>query len=545
FFDIASPSRPFINILRNAAVSVTSGTPSWESDGYFDATNATVRLLHNDREMKIKTGVYVLKWQGTANVVIHPIKAYDYVENNPAGKIIRLNVTGRDSLGAYIAVSGGTLTDIYMCPEEWETGLLAGTQLSPDYIADMSGFSTIRFMDWMDTNASPVMEYSDYKVNSFMTVGGHPNSTTRGVPLEIIAECCNTTQSNCWITIPHKLVDTGIISLVTKLKQLLDSNLLIYVELTNEAWNFGAGFSDQTNWLRFGGVAANLVSMDPTTNVVTHASHGMTTGDDIVVFNTPTHRNTGLSAGRECNSIVIDVDTFTVASNYDDAIAEIQLPIVSKDILLYKKTTGAEDNLHKFYAERAVEVWDLCEAVLGNQLVKVGASHSNNPSTTAGRCAVIRYKRDAHFHAIAPYYNFFLDENWLESSYESLLETIKTDWYQQYFLDNIDVHLAATGRHNLICYEGGNHNSIPPNQVTTAKTEKLVGFFRSDYERQARNWYVKMLANHGIVEYANYSSHAAPTATGQYGAMEHIRHTNSPAYMGFSEFLDEGVPKSG
>jgi hypothetical protein len=98
-----------------------------------------------------------------------------------------------------------------------------------DFVAD---FQVIRFMDWLDTNFSPVESWDQRGKVSYYTQTLHS-----GVAWEYIIELCNLLHKDAWINIPHMADDDYIEQLALFLEAELDPSLQIYLEYSNEVWN--------------------------------------------------------------------------------------------------------------------------------------------------------------------------------------------------------------------------------------------------------------------------------------------------------------------
>lgn len=102
----------------------------------------------------------------------------------------------------------------------------------PELLSFIEDFQVIRFMDWMSTNGSEVVEWSDRNLPSSIT-----QTTANGVSYEYLIEISNLTQKDLWVNIPHKASDDFIIQFATMLRDQVDSGLKIYLEYSNEVWN--------------------------------------------------------------------------------------------------------------------------------------------------------------------------------------------------------------------------------------------------------------------------------------------------------------------
>lgn len=103
------------------------------------------------------------------------------------------------------------------------------------FVSDIEHFGVIRFMDWMRTNKSPVVNYNDAFYSSIKWGGG----ATMGE----MANLCNQLGTDFWITVPERASDSYCRSVCGILKSRLNVNRKIWVEYSNEPWNTAQGFS--------------------------------------------------------------------------------------------------------------------------------------------------------------------------------------------------------------------------------------------------------------------------------------------------------------
>ena len=103
----------------------------------------------------------------------------------------------------------------------------------------ISKFSTIRFLDWSVANSSPEINWADR-----IKPGYHKFSFTWGYPVawESMIDLCNETNCDAWINIPFKATDDYVTQLAQLWKDRLNPDLNVYVEFSNELWNFAGGF---------------------------------------------------------------------------------------------------------------------------------------------------------------------------------------------------------------------------------------------------------------------------------------------------------------
>ena len=100
------------------------------------------------------------------------------------------------------------------------------------YLAQLSQFSTLRFMDWTQTNNNTVVNWSDRT-----TLNSASQASTKGVAWEYVVDLANQLHKDIWINIPINASNDYVTQLASLLKNTLDPDLVVYVEYSNEVWN--------------------------------------------------------------------------------------------------------------------------------------------------------------------------------------------------------------------------------------------------------------------------------------------------------------------
>jgi hypothetical protein len=111
---------------------------------------------------------------------------------------------------------------------------------NPEFIEKTDRFDTLRYLDWMKTNDSKDKSWSDRP-----TVG--PSYDKDGVPVEVMVDLANQTDTNPWFTIPHQATDDYVTKFAQYVKNNLEPGLKVYVEYSNEVWN---GRFAQSQWVQ-------------------------------------------------------------------------------------------------------------------------------------------------------------------------------------------------------------------------------------------------------------------------------------------------------
>ncbi|HSI33097.1 MAG TPA: hypothetical protein VK986_05855 [Tepidisphaeraceae bacterium] len=93
----------------------------------------------------------------------------------------------------------------------------------------------LRFMDWNQTNWSPLKEWADRPTTDRFSFTG-----AGGVPYEHYIDLANRLHKDVWINVPAEATDDYVRQLALLFKAGLDPSLKIYLEYSNEIWDFGS-----------------------------------------------------------------------------------------------------------------------------------------------------------------------------------------------------------------------------------------------------------------------------------------------------------------
>ncbi|MFN3729671.1 MAG: hypothetical protein ACK4XJ_08175 [Fimbriimonadaceae bacterium] len=112
-------------------------------------------------------------------------------------------------------------------------GMTAKQRFTPAFLEHLKRYSILRFMDWGKTN------FSEQRVPADRPKVTDAQWTIKGVPYEVMIELANVTNKDAWICIPHLANDNYIKQVAKLCRTKLNPNLKLYVEYSNEVWNFG------------------------------------------------------------------------------------------------------------------------------------------------------------------------------------------------------------------------------------------------------------------------------------------------------------------
>ena len=102
----------------------------------------------------------------------------------------------------------------------------------PLFLQRLAKFRSLRFMDWMATNNSEVVNWRDRATPTSVRQSGG-----KGVALEHLIQLANTLKIDPWFTIPAKASDDYVRQFATLVRDRLDPSLKVHIEYSNEVWN--------------------------------------------------------------------------------------------------------------------------------------------------------------------------------------------------------------------------------------------------------------------------------------------------------------------
>lgn len=178
------------------------------------------------------SGTYTCRYDGSGRIEF----GFDgrNVEEAPGMVRFELDAGNGDILIMKILESkeGDHIRNIRIYLPGYDESLIQGP-FEREWLEKLEPFSTVRFMDWGYTNNQEVEDWADRT-----RLHDYTFTQKTGVPYEYWIHLCNLTGKDPWICIPHRASDTFIDSLAILFKEKLDPGLTLYVEYTNEYWNW-------------------------------------------------------------------------------------------------------------------------------------------------------------------------------------------------------------------------------------------------------------------------------------------------------------------
>ncbi|WP_157970861.1 hypothetical protein [Pseudogemmobacter bohemicus] len=263
-----SPEQPFLDVMKSARDWIGHRPGQWGGEDHDALAAAGVldgqgwpRLIPPDLESigtvmltdmpegaQDLAGRYLVTWSGTGEVGLGGLArnprregrriTFDY---SPGPGLVDLRITASDP--------ADPVRNIRVSRADREALLAAGEIFNPDFLARLQGIGLLRFMDWLQTNNSPLVTPEDRPKPDDYTW------TRRGVPIEVVVQLANRLEADPWITLPHMGSDALFGEMAQVVARDLAPGRVAWVEYSNEVWNwqFGqAAWADQQAKARWG-----------------------------------------------------------------------------------------------------------------------------------------------------------------------------------------------------------------------------------------------------------------------------------------------------
>ncbi len=108
------------------------------------------------------------------------------------------------------------------------------TQLyTTPFLTLLKPYAALRTMGFENTNGSPVIDWSARTLTQSAT-----QQSPAGVAWEYVFALANQLKKDVWINIPDQATDAYVASLAALTAKLVDPSLHVYVEYSNEVWNY-------------------------------------------------------------------------------------------------------------------------------------------------------------------------------------------------------------------------------------------------------------------------------------------------------------------
>ncbi len=193
-------------------------------------------LLLREIPNRYPSGQYIVLYDGEGTIEYKFDAQKDQAASTPGRDVI--NVDARKGEGIFITITrtdpnktGNYIRNIRVVKSDYEKTFKTEI-FNPDFIEKIKRFKVLRFMDWMSTNNSEQKDWSDRPLPQTVSYA------LKGVPIEIMVALSNKVKAAPWFNMPHLATDEYIMNFAQTVKESLDKNIEVYVEFSNEVWNW-------------------------------------------------------------------------------------------------------------------------------------------------------------------------------------------------------------------------------------------------------------------------------------------------------------------
>jgi hypothetical protein len=179
----------------------------------------------------LPAGEYILLYEGTGTIGLWGDATV--VSETPGRIVVNVTPGEADIMAMEISesIEGDHIRNIrFLLPDTEAT--YEANPWSEEWMEKLSPFNSLRFMDWGYTNGSRMINWEQRPQVTDYTY------TIDGVPYEWWIELCNLKKADAWVCIPHEADDDYIRQMAQLFREDLDPDLKIYVEYSNEIWNW-------------------------------------------------------------------------------------------------------------------------------------------------------------------------------------------------------------------------------------------------------------------------------------------------------------------
>lgn len=145
---------------------------------------------------------------------------------------MRLAITGSEEEGAWIELMKTDPTDPVRDIDCRETNRPATERFHPDFVAFVSRFAILRFLDWQKVNDNADVSWAHRPRPDSSSQAGQA-----GVSVEDMVDLANRVAADPWFLMPYRADDAYIEGFARLVHDRIDPARTVYVELGNEIWN--------------------------------------------------------------------------------------------------------------------------------------------------------------------------------------------------------------------------------------------------------------------------------------------------------------------
>jgi hypothetical protein len=249
----------FVDAMKHARTFGSAGEP-WKENATRDGKgwptgDAGVVVLLQNADQDV-SGTYKLSFTGTATVAPTCCagngndwhienQVYNSGTNTTTADLVVLPGNGPNYI-SFTHTNGG-VRNVKLIRPGYDPA--NPPTFTTPFLNAIAPFSVLRLMDFLSTNDRSPDHTVEYTWDQRRPKDWATQATTdsivrpmRGVSWEYAAELANVTGKDIWINIPVAASNNYMTGLARLLDSLVNDSIVIYVEYSNELWNYGGGF---------------------------------------------------------------------------------------------------------------------------------------------------------------------------------------------------------------------------------------------------------------------------------------------------------------
>ncbi len=194
-----------------------------------------VRFLFNNN---YPAGKYLLSYDGEGEL---EVKSAATEKKDGKTYIIIDGTGGHRWIDIKRSVKENHIRNIKIIGEDYVNTDIDKQPFHPLFLKGLEPFHALRFMDWINTNGSHQQSWKDRSSKTYYSQG-----LGNGIAIEYAIELCNVLNEDAWFCVPHMANDDYIRRFAKLAAGKLKPGLQVYIEYSNEIWNWGF---PQSQWV--------------------------------------------------------------------------------------------------------------------------------------------------------------------------------------------------------------------------------------------------------------------------------------------------------
>ncbi len=247
-----SPERPFRNVFKHVRARFIAYDPAcncWDNgnaagiatdtNGYpspipqlYNGVQNLVRFVVSSEGANMPVGeTFVFLYDGIGEIQFGG--AVLVLSETPGRLVLQATTNGNIYFNLLHSEAADPVRNFRLVRLADEGQDLTAAPFYQGFLEKIGPFDVLRFMDWGATNNNPAVHWTDRS-----RPGEFSYASDRGVPYESMVQLANLTRKDLWICVPHAADSSYVASMAALFRDQLDPQLTIYLEYSNEVWNW-------------------------------------------------------------------------------------------------------------------------------------------------------------------------------------------------------------------------------------------------------------------------------------------------------------------